>query len=146
MIITFEDILPIWRDKLWPSRKSAIEPVSVIQHDGSYDMSIQQNVPTFFGVYVDDVLVGVNSGVKTTSTHYRSRGLYVDPAYRGHKIAKRLLQMVDDQAISEGCSIVWTMPRKEAYPTYLSMGYVATTDFFDEGVEFGPNCFASKTL
>jgi GNAT superfamily N-acetyltransferase len=144
--ITFEEILPVWREKLWPGRKSAIEPISVIQHDGTYDMTIQQNTPTFFGCYAGDVLVGVNSGIKTTEVHYRSRGLYVDPAYRGNGIAKTLLKAVDYQATKEGCCIVWTMPRKDAWKTYHYCGYIQDTDFFNEGVEFGPNCFASKSV
>ena len=63
--ISFDTILPIWRDKLWPNRESAIEPISAMTwpFEGApdpIDMSIFDYEPTFWGVYIDDKLVGFN--------------------------------------------------------------------------------------
>lgn len=153
--ITFEEILPFWKDKLWPNRCSAIEPVSAIQYDGKIDMSIMERKPTFFGYFIGDKLVGVNSGFKTKdevisftdAEHalYRSRGIFVDPLYRGHGIAERLLQAVEDQAKKEGCFILWTMPRQSAFHVYEKFGFERTSEWSDAH-EFGPNCFAVKFL
>ena len=42
--------------------------------------------------------------------------------------------------------MIWSMSRKSALPAYLSVGYEQTTDFFNEGVEFGPNCYVRMEL
>ena len=41
--ISFDTILPIWQDKLWPNRQSAIEPVSAMTwpFEGSCGTSMQ---------------------------------------------------------------------------------------------------------
>ena len=98
--------------------------------------------PTFFGVFDQGKLVGVNSGHKTKDDEYRSRGLWVDPICRGKKIAKILLQACINKSIDEGCSIVWTLPRQTSMPAYKSVGFEKESDWFNEGVLYGPNCIA----
>jgi hypothetical protein len=58
----WKEILPIWQTQLWPNRISAIEPNSAMVYKSGYDMYNMNTIPTFFGYYVDDKLVGVNSG------------------------------------------------------------------------------------
>ena len=142
--LTFEEILPIWRDFLWPNRLSKIEPVSIIQIDQTIDGSISQYSPTFFGFLIDGKIAGVNSGFKTAKSCFRSRGLYVNPEFRGHNLSASLLQAVETQAKKEDCNLIWTMPRQSAFPAYSRAGYIRTSEFFSEGVEFGPNCMAIK--
>lgn len=145
--ITWEQIYPIWRDKLWPGRETEIKPTNGIVLLGGFDKGIEKNTPTFFGVFVDDgELVGVNSGFKTSATEYRSRGLYVEPEYRRQGIAQLLLYAAQEQAILEGCELMWSMPRYTALVAYQKFGFTKESNFFDEKVEFGPNCFAVKRI
>jgi GNAT superfamily N-acetyltransferase len=142
--ITFAHILPIWRDYLWPNRVSKIEPVSVMRFLGGIDMAIQNNTPTFFGAFVNGHLVGVNSGIKTASGLYRSRGIYVLPAHRGHNIAQDLFKATEQQAKDEDCAGLWSMPREPAFPTYQRFGFVQVSRWFEE--ETGVNCYVVKQV
>lgn len=144
--ITFEEIFPVWSICLWPNRKSEIKPISSITFSNDIDMDIYDNTPTFFGIFYNNELVGVNSGFKTSETEYRSRGLYVNASFRRCGAAKRLLEATEEQAKKEHCSFLWSMPRESAIKIYESFGFKRTSDWFDEGVEFGPNCFVLKEI
>jgi hypothetical protein len=92
--ITFEQILPVWQNKLWPNRVSKIETHSAMTWPSShpnqpYDMNVFNYPVYFFGIYDQDKLVAVNSGHLTTLTEFRSRGLWVDSDYRGKKLAQQ---------------------------------------------------------
>ena len=147
-IVEFEDILPIWQNKLWPNRKSPIKPMSSMQYQGGFDMSVYDNYePTFFAVYnVVNEIIGVNSGHRTTEDLYRSRGIWVDPRYRKLGVSGVLFCELHGQAMQEGCTAIWSIPRKDALPAYEKYGFKQTSDFFDEGMEFGPNCYVYKDL
>ena len=41
-IVDFKTILPIWNDKLWPQRKSSINPMSSMTYDRKYDNEIYE--------------------------------------------------------------------------------------------------------
>ena len=78
--IEFEDIVSVWKQHLWPNRTSPIETHSAISYLSipyEYDSNYFKNAPTFLGVFVNDVLAGVNSGHMAGEKLYRSRGLYV---------------------------------------------------------------------
>lgn len=122
-IISFEEILPIWKNFLWPIRSSAIEPVSCIQLFGEKDYSILNAIPTFFAVRISGKIVGVNSGFKTSPTLFRSRGIFVFPEYRKLGISTLLFDAVCNQAKLEGCSTVWSMPRLSAVGAYHRFGF-----------------------
>jgi GNAT superfamily N-acetyltransferase len=146
--LTFEQIKEVWETKLWPGRTSPIEPKSAIAFSephspSNIDMSIMEidEEPYFVGMYDGDVLVGVNSGFRTSKTHYRSRGLYVEPAYRGRGIAQTLLREIMIEALVEDCLMVWSMPRGSARQAYLKAGFIQCSQWFNKEVEFGPNCF-----
>jgi len=136
--ITFEEILPIWETKLWPGRESAIETHSVMTWPHSmvyfqreeYDMSIFNYDAHFWGTFIDGDLVGVNSGHLTSNTEYRSRGIWVDPSFRGKGIAQILLQMTNHSAVMSGADMIWTMPRKTALSSYTRFGFKTVGDFF----------------
>lgn len=97
-------------------------------------------------MYLDEKLIAVNSGCRTTDKWYRSRGIFVLKEHRNYNISKMLFSAIDDNAINEGCNMVWSIPRKTALPAYLSAGYRRVSDYFNEGMEFGPNCYVSKVL
>jgi GNAT superfamily N-acetyltransferase len=145
-LIEWKQILEIWCNKLWVGRESKIKPTNGLKFMGGYDKEIEKNTPTFFGAYEDNKLVGVNSGFETGNLYYRSRGLYVDPYYRRQGIATSLLRSVEDQAIFQGCKILWSIPRKTALSAYTKAGFIRVSPFFDEAMEFGPNCYAVKNI
>jgi GNAT superfamily N-acetyltransferase len=148
--ITFQEILPIWRDKLWPERVSKIETHSVMTwphtHDHPYDMRILSYPAYFFGVYDDDTLIAVNSGHLTTDTEFRSRGLWVDTEYRNKGIAQRVLLATIQQAHLSGASMIWSIPRLTAVPAYERAGFITVGEPISEQVEFGPNIYCVKEL
>tara|TARA_B100000900_G_C20558820_1_gene707967 strand:+ start:1019 stop:1480 length:462 start_codon:yes stop_codon:yes gene_type:complete len=132
--ITFEDILPIWENELWPGRESAIESHSAMTwpFDGDpneIDMDIFKNNASFWGIRINKKLVGVNSGHKTSDMHYRSRGIWVHPDFRGQGLPKTLFTMLEAQAKSEGCEMIWSIPRKTALSSYTRFGFETVGDF-----------------
>lgn len=144
--ITFQEILPIWRDQLWPNRVSKIETHSAMTWpythiNQSYDMNAFSYPVTFFGIYDQENLIAVNSGHLTTQTEYRSRGLWVDPDYRGNKLAQTILLATIDQAKQENAKMIWSIPRLSALPAYERVGFKTVGEIVDEGVEFGPNIY-----
>jgi GNAT superfamily N-acetyltransferase len=145
--ITFDEILPMW-NRLWEGRKSPIQPVTSMVYLGGYDLSIKTAyTPTFFGIYDGENLVAVNSGVQTADKLYRIRGLYVDPEHRKKGFAIRLLETVCEQGLREECSEIWAMPRKAtSYPILLQMGFLKTSEWFEDKVEFGPNCYMIRKI
>ena len=148
--ISFDTILPIWQDKLWPNRESAIEPMSAMTwpFEGApdpIDMSIFDYKPTFWGVYIDDKLVGVNSGHRTHHTQYRSRGIWVDPDYRGRGIAQQLFILTEHQALVEGSLLLWSIPRKTALSSYTKFGF-KTVGGYIETETADANIYVKKFL
>lgn len=142
---TWEETFRVWQDKLWPGRKSKIEPTSAMRYLGGYDMQNQQFVPAFFSIRTDKI-IAVNSVAMCADGSARSRGLWVDPEFRGKGYARIVLENSIIQAKDWGASHLWTVPRQSALPAYLSVGFIQTSEWFDQGVEFGPNCYASKML
>jgi GNAT superfamily N-acetyltransferase len=128
------------------SETEAIQKLDVkTYYSYTHDMRIFNNyTPTFFGVFDQDKLVGVNSGHRTKDNEYRSRGLWVDPDYRGKKIGKILLQSTINKGVEEGCDLIWTLPRQSSMPAYSSVGFEKQSDWISEGMEYGPNCIAIK--
>jgi len=134
--ISFDQILPIWRNELWPDRQSAIETHSAMTWpyswpDKEIDMEIFNYDATFFGVFSKQKLIGVNSGHKSSEVEYRSRGIWVDPAFRKTGVAQTLFDMTAEQALTEGCEMIWSIPRKTALKAYTKFGFMTVGDFFN---------------
>lgn len=145
--ITFEEILPIWRDRLWPGRKSEIAGMSSMVYLGGYNMEVYiLYQPYFTGVFLNDELVGVNSGHNTGNGYFRSRGIWVDPKVRGRGVAQMLFIELAKQARGEGCKFLWSVPRKGSEYAYLKFGFEITSDWFDKDMEFGPNAYCLAEL
>lgn len=149
--ITFEQILPIWKNKLWPNRVSLIETHSAMtwppaHPNQPYDMNVFNYSVYFFGIYDQDKLIAVNSGHLTTLTEYRSRGLWVDPDYRGKKLAQQILLATIDQAKTSSAQMIWSIPRLSALRAYERVGFKTVGDVVDQGVEFGPNIYCCLGL
>jgi hypothetical protein len=60
--ISWQEILPIWQNKLWPGRTSPVETNSAMKILTGHDMYNMYTTATFFGYIVDNQIVGVNSG------------------------------------------------------------------------------------
>lgn len=144
--VTFEDVLPIWRDKLWPDRTSPIEPASSMLYLGGYNIDIKKNPVRFFAVRDGTETVGVISGHQTDGMFYRIRGTYVEPDAKLRGVGRMLVAAVDMAGQDAGCGLVWGAPRQVSLPFYLKCGFIQTSDFFDEGMEFGPNCYMLKGI
>ena len=149
--ISFDEISSIWQTELWPKRVSPIETHSAMTwpFDGNpiqYDMDIFNYEPTFFGVFNDGSLVGVNSGHRTKDTMYRSRGIWVNSNFRKTGVAQILFNMTESQAVAEGCNLIWSIPRKSAVKSYTLFGFKTVGNYFDKGMEFGPNIYVKKDL
>lgn len=121
--ITFADILPVWRDYLWPERESDIDPTSAMSFLGGYDLVNMDSEPTFFAYFVDGEIAGVNSGHMCKDQDYRSRGLYVFDQYRGRGIATELLKATIDQGRIENAKLCWSYPRKSSWKSYANAGF-----------------------
>ena len=132
--LSFEQISSIWQKQLWPNRQSPIETHSAMTwpfegEPQQYDMKVFEYPATFLGIIIDNKIVGVNSGHKTTSNHYRSRGIWVDESYRRKGISQALFNATKDQAQKEGCTMLWSIPRKIALPAYTKFGFDTVGDF-----------------
>ena len=112
--ITWEEILPIWQNKLWAGRTSPIETNSAMKILTGHDMYNMSTTATFFGYIVGDQIVGVNGGHGCSDGTYRSRGLWVDP---------KLLVATYEQGLAEGYSTTWSYPRLTSWPTYQRAGF-----------------------
>lgn len=140
--IDWTTILDVWQNHLWIGRASPIEQTSAMTFEGDYDMSFMDESPTFFGVFVDGALAGVNSGHPAGVGRFRSRGLFVFPQFRGMALGRTLLQATVDYAKGCGYNMIWSIPRRDSFESYRSVGFEQFSDWFTDGVEFGPNCYA----
>lgn len=143
---SFEDVLPYWREKLWPGRVSAIEPASIIGPSGDLNLRMEILKPQFFCARSneDGRIIGVNSGFLTSQELFRSRGLWVAEEHRKAGVGSALVQALEFPAHTLGARRLWTMPRLSAQGFYLRQ------DFRVEGqtdrYEFGPHLLMFKTI
>lgn len=138
-ITDFQTVYKIWSEHLWPERKSDIQPHSAMLMNGHYEMKNFKYPPTFFVYYIENKLVGCNSGHKCCDNTYRSRGLYVFPDYRKKGYGRELLLATVEQGIKENTRYIWSYPRYESWPTYKSAGFKLSSDWRDS--ETGTNAF-----
>lgn len=126
-IISWEEIKHIWHFHLWPERISAIEPTSAMNYLKGYDIKNMGAGPTFFGYFMNQSLVGVNSGHRCADNSYRSRGLWVNEQNRGDGIGKKLLLATIQQGRNEMTEFIWSYPRKTSWFVYKSVGFIRTS-------------------
>ena len=127
--ITFEEILPIWRNHLWPDRTSDIESNSAMCYKDGYDMFNMNTKPTFFAYKINNEIAGVNSGHMCKDNHYRSRGLFVFEKFRGMGIGTKLLIATIEQGRKENAHMCWSYPRDTSWKTYSSAGFLLDGEF-----------------
>lgn len=125
--ISWDQILHIWRTHLWPNRTSLIEHHSAMLYLGGHDMNNFNYRVDLIGYHIDDKLVGVNSSHRCSDGSYRSRGLWVDPEYRGRGIGQRLLRQSIEY--KGNATFVWSYPRQSSWNTYKAVGFQLTSDW-----------------
>jgi hypothetical protein len=145
--ISFDTIKHVWFTYLWPNRLD-IQETNSMQYLGGYDKNISKKYkPYFFGLYYNDELVGVNSCHRTSDTHIRSRGIFINKEHREKKLSFLLFQEVEKIGIFEKCSYIWSLPRISALPAYESFGFEITSEVItDDRVKYGPNIYVLKKI
>lgn len=139
----FSEVAPIWREKLW-SAEYDFQPTSCMIYPIGYDIDIPKKYSAVFFVAEDgNKIVGVYSGHLTSDEHFRARGLYVDPEYRGQGISRQLFNLILAEAQKQNAKLLWTTPRQGSWATYASFGFTQDSEFMTEGFRYGPNCYAS---
>ena len=146
--ISEADGLAAWKAHLWPGREK-IRAVSSMTwnhetKEAGIDTSLYARVQAKFFALCDrqNEIVAVAAGHPVDSTYYRTRGIWVSENYRGLGLITSVLWAVLRDAADQGSSIVWTLPRKQALNAYERAGFRQDSEFFDEGVLYGPNCYA----
>jgi len=128
--ISFAEILPIWKNDLWPNRVSEITATSAMCFLGGYSYENMEGNPAFLGYFVNNELAGVNSGHYTKHNDgYRSRGLYVFPKFRGQGIGIALLNATISQAKTENATMCWSYPKYTSWKTYRTAGFILASDW-----------------
>lgn len=143
-LISFQTILPIWKNNLWPERTSRITDTSAMTYSGGYDIKNMDYEPVFLAFYMGDKIAGVNSGHTCADNSFRSRGLYVFPEYRRQGIGTELLLGIIDKAQNNKCSFVWSYPKLKSWNTYKKAGFVLSSKW--EQSELGLNAYCIKKL
>lgn len=148
--IDFETCASIWQQHLWPDRTSAIESHSAWTwpFDGDpepVDMAIFDLPAVYLACEVNGKIVGVNSAHGTTPWQVRSRGLWVDPEYRGQGFAQALFDAQRSWALEQGAEMIWSIPRMSSLPSYIRAGFQPVGEPF--GTETSElNVYASQRL
>jgi GNAT superfamily N-acetyltransferase len=138
--ISFSEICTLW-DELHPGRKHKMFSTMCLYGYNNWHKT-EKVMTHYFGYYIDDKLVGVNSGHTTALITFRSRGLYVLPEYRNQGIGLKLLKHTIKFGFEKYTDdIVWSYPRKEALNVYEKAGFKKISDF-EQGT-YGINCYVS---
>lgn len=128
--ITFDEILPIWRDQLWPGRVSPVETHSAMMYlSNDYSMANFECPAVFFGAFQSGKIIGVNSVHGCSDGTWRSRGLWVAPDYRGRNIGGELLASSIATAKDNGALFLWSMPRQTAWSVYRKCGFTLASEW-----------------
>ena len=129
--IHFEVCAQVWATKLWPGR-TQIESASAMMYspeteEFKYDMRNMDLPRTFIGLFEGDKIIGVNSGHACADKSYRSRGLWVDPVYRGRGLGVKLLAATIVQAMQYNSTFIWSYPRLTSKKTYENAGFTISS-------------------
>ena len=139
--INFPTIERVWRYNLWPGRVSAIEPYSAMCFmDDKYNISFASAPQVFLGGFINERLIADNSLHLAEKYMARSRGLWVDPEYRGNCYGQTMLEETCLRAATLGADAIWSFSRKTSIKSYLAAKFVQTSSWMDHG-EFGPNAY-----
>lgn len=147
--ITFEEILPYWKIlwKKYVNKGYGINKVNLeTQKNWTHRVYLHLNKewiektikPVYAGCFIDNEIIGVESGYNTNIGYYRIRGLWVNENYRRQGIATELVKYFENLSKDK---YIWTIPRETALKFYLSYGFN-----IDGSIDtiYGKNYFAIK--
>ena len=144
--IPFDECKNKWASTLWKGRQN-IKPTNSITFELSRDSSLETvAVASFWGIFFEGELVGVNSGFGTSRELFRSRGLWVDEPFRGQNLSGKLFSAISEFALASGYQKIWSLPRKSALKSYTKNGFVILREVPDSMMNYGPNYLAVKSL
>jgi ribosomal protein S18 acetylase RimI-like enzyme len=147
--ITFEEILPYWkilwetyvnegckisRVNLWSQKNYCYKSLDYLSNDGI----LKVLKPIYIACFINNEIVGVESGYKTNIDYYRIRGLWVDEDYRRKGIATELVKWFEKKSKER---YIWTIPRENSLGFYLKNGFIVTGRVKSI---YGENYFAVK--
>jgi hypothetical protein len=113
--LTWEEVLPIWRNQLWPNRKSEIKTHSSMVYLGGYDMSIYNNPVHYWGFKSNtEEVFGVLSGFKSGPDIYCYRGLWLHESLRGQNLSQVLFANGEEIAKQQGCTGLWDFRKNKS--------------------------------
>ena len=136
------EILKGW-EQLWPGREQIF--LSDMLFPSGFDAEISKKyTPTHWGMYDNELLIGVNSGHKTSEIHYRGRGVWVHEDYRRQGVSQLLWKAVADQGKKEGCEIFWALPRLDRIGHCLKFGFEVVSEL--QEFDYGLNAYVSYDL
>lgn len=144
--IDFDVISDLWFSNLWVNSDNSKRKFSSIKfsEDKIKYCDYKPSYIHYIGLYYNDELIGCNSGYDT-ELGFRIRGLYVKELYRNRGFSKFLIKHFIHIAMRNH-KFIWSIPRKNAFYSYEKCGFIRITDWFNEGMEFGPNCYAKLEL
>ncbi len=134
--IYFDEICKLW-EMLHPKREH--KKYSTMGYLGGKDNMINRDV-FYFGYFINNNLVGVNSCHDSEFDTFRSRGLFVLPKHRNKRIASKLLKHTLEFSKNH-VDFVWSFPRIEALSVYERVGFKRQSTFTSG--DYGINCYAS---
>ena len=135
--ISFEEILPTWKNFLWPERISVIEEVSCIDQSGKIDVSIRQFSSVFFGCISNEELTGVISCHPISRDIMRIRGIYVFQIHRNKGLGRQLISKVIEFSHNRRFQKIFGLVREKNEQYFEGAGFYtySNTDAF----EYGPH-------
>ena len=96
-------------------------------HDSNYIADTMQKNYIYFGVFMDDVMVGVSSSeIYSESGNAEMTDFAVLPEMRGKRLALFLLATMEQKMMEKGIKTVYTIARLNSLPmnvTFLKRGY-----------------------
>lgn len=144
--VDFETCKEMWGSRLWPGRTD-IRALSSMLPFGGNDVSIYHKYsPMFVGLVIANTLIGVNSIHETGEGYVRSRGLWIEPEYRGNGYGIELLNVSKQWAATKlNGDYIWSLPKKTSWSTYKKAGFLQYSDWTND-FDFGPNAYALQGL
>lgn len=140
----FENILPIWKNELWPLRISEIQPTSAIDDNGIIDINLTFYKPYFFQALQNNQTIGVIGGQMTSDSMYRMRGLWVHDSFRKIGVGQMLVFKNIQMAHELNSRVVWTMSRERALQFYERLGFIRHLHL--DKFEYGPHVIVKKFI
>jgi len=108
------------------------KPIETCYFDGDY-----LDTTNHFGIFQNEVLIGVVSVYKTHATtflektQFQIRGMAVLENFQSKGFGEQLLKVAEDFCWEEKADVIWFNAREKAVPFYIKSGYEVIGDAFD---------------